>query len=140
MADGPTFIDTNILAYAHDRSETDKQPVAKAVLERLWQDRAGAVSTQVLQELYVVVTRTFNPPMRHVDARELVGIYGQWQLVQIDVPLILAASSLEERHTLSFWDALIVEAARRAGAARLLTEDLQDGREIAGVRITNPFT
>ncbi|HTE69877.1 MAG TPA: hypothetical protein VK942_14135, partial [Actinomycetes bacterium] len=60
-------------------------------------------------------------------------------IVQLDVALILAASQLEERHGLSFWDALIVEAARRSGATRLLTEDLQSGREIGGVRIENPF-
>jgi predicted nucleic acid-binding protein len=134
-----TFVDTNVLAYAHDRSETDKQPVARAHLEALWRDRTGALSTQVLQELYVVATRKLGQPMERATARRLVGLYAEWPVVHVDVPLILAASELEEHHTLSFWDALIVEAARRAGAARLLTEDLQDGREIAGVRITNPF-
>ena len=72
-------------------------------------------------------------------ARELVVLYATWPVVQIDVPLILAASELEERHRLSFWDALVVEAARRVGATRLATEDLQPGRDIAGVRIENPF-
>ena len=98
-----------------------------------------AVSTQVLQEFYVVATRKFDPPMPRRQARDLVDAYSHWQLVQIDVPLILAASQLEERHTLSFWDALIVEAARRAGATRLVTEDLQAGRRLAGVLIDNPF-
>ena len=78
--------------------------------------------------------------MSRREARDLVDAYSHWQLVQIDVPLILAASQLEERHTLSFWDALIVEAARRAGATRLVTEDLQAGRRLAGVLIDNPFT
>jgi predicted nucleic acid-binding protein len=134
-----TFVDTNVLAYAHDRSETGKQPVARALLDGLWRDRAGVLSTQVLQELYVVATRKFDPPMPRVDARELVVLYASWPVVQVDVPLILAASELEERHTLSFWDALVVEAARRAGADRLATEDLQPGRRIAGVTIENPF-
>lgn len=62
-----------------------------------------------------------------------------WPLVQVDLPLILTASRLEERHKLSFWDALVVEAARRAGATRLITEHLQSGRLIGGVRIENPF-
>ena len=139
MADRPTFVDTNILAYAHDRSETYKRPIAQAVLESLWQSRVGAVSTQVLQELYVVVTRKFDPPMCHAAARELVAVYGEWRVVQVDIPLILAASQLQERHGFSFWDALIVEAANRSGAARLLTEDLQHGRKIGGVTIGNPF-
>ncbi|HEV2895424.1 MAG TPA: PIN domain-containing protein [Actinomycetota bacterium] len=135
-----TFVDTNLLAYAHDPLEARKQPIAQALLEALWQDRGGVLSTQVLQELYVVTTRRFNPPMRRPAARELVALYAQWPVVQVDVPLILAASSLEARHTLSFWDALIIEAARRSGATRLLTEDLQSGRRIGGVQIENPFT
>jgi predicted nucleic acid-binding protein len=72
-------------------------------------------------------------------ARELVVLYAAWPVVQVDVPLILAASELEERQTLSFWDALVVEAARRIGATRLATEDLQRGRRIGGVTIQNPF-
>jgi predicted nucleic acid-binding protein len=134
-----SFVDTNVLAYAHDRSEARKQPVAQAQVEALWRHRAGVVSTQVLQELYVVVTRKFDPPLRRPAARELVAVYGEWPVIRVDVPLILAASELEEHHAFSFWDALIVEAARRAGATRLLTEDLQHGRVIGGVRIENPF-
>jgi predicted nucleic acid-binding protein len=136
----PVFVDTNVLVYAHDAAEIERQPVAQHLLADLWRTRAGALSTQVLQEFYVVATRKYDPRMSRRQARELVDAYGQWQLVQIDVALILAASQLEERHTLSFWDALIVEAARRAGATRLVTEDLQAGRRLAGVLIDNPFT
>ena len=139
MAGQLTFVDTNVLAYAHDRSEPARQSVAQAVLEQLWVDRTGVLSTQVLQELYVVATRKLDPPMRRAAARELVALYGEWPVVQVDVALVVSASELEERHTLSFWDALIVEAARRAGATRLLTEDLQHGRRIGGVSIENPF-
>lgn len=137
--DAPMFVDTNVLAYAHDRSEAAKQPVAAALLESLWESRSGALSTQVLQEFYVVVTRKFKPPLGRDRARELVAGYGEWQVVEVDVPMIVASSDLEERHRLSFWDALIIEAARRAGAGRLLSEDLQPGRRIAGVTIENPF-
>jgi predicted nucleic acid-binding protein len=134
-----TFVDTNVLVYAHDRSETRKQPIAQALLEGLWRTRRGVLSTQVLQELYVVTTRKFDPPMRRGAAREIVALYGEWPIVQVDVALILAASKLQERHAFSFWDALVVEAARRCGAARLLTEDLQAGRRIGGISIENPF-
>ena len=134
-----TFIDTNVLAYAHDPSETAKQPVAAALLEALWESRAGVMSTQVLQEFYVVATRKFDPPMARGPARDLVAAYGEWRVVQVDLPMILASSELEERHKLSFWDALIVEAAHRAGAKLLVSEDLQSGRRIGGVRIENPF-
>jgi predicted nucleic acid-binding protein len=134
-----TFVDTNVLAYAHDTSETRKQPLAEALLDALWTGRTGVLSTQILQEFYVVATRKFDPPMRRRAAREIVALYGTWPVVQIDVALILTASQLEERHKLSFWDALVVEAARVAGATRLVTEDLQDGRRIGGVRIEDPF-
>ena len=134
-----TFVDTNVLVYAHDGSETRKQPIAQALLRALWGDRTGVLSTQVLQEFYVVATRKLDPPMRRAAAREIVAVYGEWAAVQVDVALVLAASRLEERHGFSVWDALVVEAARRAGADRLVTEDLQAGRRIAGVSIENPF-
>jgi predicted nucleic acid-binding protein len=138
-AAGRTFVDTNVLLYAHDASETEKQPIARALLEELWADRSGVLSTQVLQEFYVVATRKFDPAMRRSEAREIVALYATWSVVQIDVGLILDATALEERAQLSFWDALIVEAARRAGAMRLVSEDLQDGRLIVGIAIENPF-
>jgi predicted nucleic acid-binding protein len=138
-ADGRTFVDTNILVYAHDASETEKQPIARALLEELWANRLGVVSTQVLQEFYVVATRKFEPPMRRPEARQIVALYATWPVIQIDVGLILDAAVLEERFRLSFWDALIVEAARRAGATQLMSEDFQSGRRIAGIVIENPF-
>ncbi len=134
-----TFVDTNVLVYAHDRSERRRQPIAATLLEELWEGRTGRLSTQVLQECYSVVTRKLDPPMARAEARELVSIYAAWPLVQVDPALILLASRLEEDHQLSFWDALIVEAAIRSGATLLVTEDLQDGQTVGGVRIENPF-
>lgn len=140
IAAGLVFVDTNILGYALDASEPEKQEVAKAVLEDLWLNQAGTLSTQVLQEFYVVATRKFDPPIPRREARDLVSAYAEWRLVHIDRALILNASQIEERHQLSFWDALIVEAARRAGARELISEDLPSGSRIAGVEIRNPFT
>jgi predicted nucleic acid-binding protein len=134
-----SFIDTNVLLYAHDASETAKQPIARALLESLWQQRSGALSTQVLQEFYVVATRKLTRPLARHEARELIELYSAWPLVVIDPTVILAATRIEQDHQLGFWDALIVEAARIAGAERLLTEDLKDGRVVEGVRIENPF-
>jgi predicted nucleic acid-binding protein len=139
VRDDLTFVDTNVLAYAHDKSETRRQPIARALLEALWTSRTGLLSTQILQEFYVVATRKFDPPMSRRAAREIVALYGTWPVVPVDVVLILTASQLEERHKLSFRDALVVEAARVGGATRLVTEDLQDGRRIGGVRIEDPF-
>ena len=134
-----TFVDTNVLLYAHDASETLKQPIARALLERLWSDRSGVLSTQVLQEFYVVATRKFQPPMHRMEARELVALYATWSVRQVDIEMILDAAALEASAQLSFCDALIVEAARRAWAMRLVSEDLQAGRQIAGLAIENPF-
>ena len=87
----------------------------------------------------MVATRTYDPPMSRDLARRLVAHYSSWRVVGVDLPLIVSASELEEVHCLSFWDALVVEAARRAGATRLATEDMQDGREFGDLRIHDPF-
>lgn len=133
------FVDTNVLAYAHDMSDAARQPVATNLLRDLWLTRSGAISTQVLCEFYVVATRKFDPPIPLRTAREIVDAYSAWPTVTVDAALVLAASLLEEKHSLSFWDALIVEAARRAGATLLFTEDLQSGQRIAGITVQNPF-
>lgn len=135
----PTFVDTNVLAYAHDASEQRRQPIAASLISDLWRSREGVLSTQVLTEFYVVATRKFRPPLSRRETRGLVDAYSAWRVVHVDPALIVAASALEEQHSLSFWDALIVEAARRSGAGRLLSEDLRHGRRIAGLVVENPF-
>jgi len=138
-ADRGDLRDTNVLAYAHDLSDSRRRPIAAQLLDDLWRNREGVLSTQVLTEFYAAVTRKFDPAMPRREARALVDAYAAWPVVQVDPTLIVAASALDEQHTLSFWDALIIEAARRAGANRLVSEDLQHGRRIAGLVISNPF-
>lgn len=133
------FVDTNVLAYAHDSSDPRRHAIASSILEELSRTRTGVLSTQVLAELYVVVRQKFDPPTAQREARALVDAYAAWPLVQVDPLPIVVAPALEERHSPSFWDALIIEAARRAGADRLLSEDLQHGRRIAALTIENPF-
>jgi predicted nucleic acid-binding protein len=139
VADELAFVDTNILVYAHDASETTKQPIAQALLEELWADRSGAISTQVLQEFYSVATSRLHPPMTPAAARAVVTAYSAWPVVLIEPVLIVTASRLAEVRQLSFWDALIVEAARAIGADRVLSEDLNAGQDIDGIHIENPF-
>ena len=134
-----TFIDTNVLVYAHDTDAGDRHTAAKAVLAKLWDNRTGSLSTQVLQEFYAVVTRKFKPPMPRAKARAIVAAYGEWCDIATEPQLIVAASRLEEEHTLSFWDALIVQAAIQAGADRLVSEDLQHGRRFGSLTIENPL-
>jgi predicted nucleic acid-binding protein len=137
--DGPTFVDTNVLIYAHDSSEGPKHQVARDLVLGLWDTQEGVLSTQVLQEFYNVTTRKLDPAMTKRDARELVIAYSEWTVVQIDTPMIVAAGELDERESLSFWDALIIEAASRAGVIQLLSEDLPAGRQFNGVRVVDPF-
>jgi predicted nucleic acid-binding protein len=132
-------VDANILLYAIDASEADKQAIALETLDGLWSKRTGTLSTQVLQEFYSVATRKLSPPVSRDDARKVLAAHAAWPVVLVDTTMILAATRIEEEHQLSFWDALILEAARVAGAEHLLTEDLQHGRVIEGVRIVNPF-
>ncbi len=134
-----TFVDTNVLVYAHDTDAGDRHATAKALLAELWDSRSGSLSTQVLQEFYAVVTRKFKPAMPRAKARALVAAYGEWCAVATEPQLIVAASRLEEEHTLSFWDALIVQAAIGVGAERLVSEDLQNGRHFGVLTIENPF-
>ncbi|MCC6808142.1 MAG: PIN domain-containing protein [Deltaproteobacteria bacterium] len=140
MADEPlVFIDTNIIVYAHDRDAGHKRALAKQRLATLLTERRAVVSLQVLQELYVTLTRKLPKALAKDDARELVDGYADLRLVIPDVELLKEAMRLEARWQLSFWDAMIVAAADRAGCATVLSEDLGHGRKIAGVVIENPF-
>ncbi len=135
-----TFVDTNVLLYALDEDQGARYEVAAAIVEGLWESNDGVLSTQVLQELYVNLTRKLRKPMSRPRARAAVERYATWPVHQVTPNDVLAASELEQRHTLAFWDALIVVAAQELGAARILTEDMQHGRTFGGVRIDSPFT
>jgi predicted nucleic acid-binding protein len=133
-----TFVDTSILAHAHDAADQEKHARATALLLDLWADQAGVVSTQVLGELYSVLTRRMG--LAPADAREIVLLYAAWPVIETDVPMLAAAMERHERDQVAWWDALIVEAALRAGATRLATEDFQLGRVFDGrLEVVNPL-
>lgn len=133
------FIDTNILIYAHDSDAGRKRELASVILVELWQSRRGTLSTQVLQEFYVNVTRKIAHPLDREVASEIVERYAAWRPIPGDYELLLSAFQMERRFSLSFWDAMIAAAAVRSGAKTLLTEDLQHGQLLDGIRIENPF-
>jgi predicted nucleic acid-binding protein len=133
-----TFVDTNVLVYAHGVDDEDPRAErARETLSALWKSDSGVLSTQVLQEFYSVATRKLKLAGSH--ARGIVASYHAWCSVSTDTGLIVSASKLEEDHRVSFWDALIIEAALRANATRLLSEDLQHGRKFGDLVIENPF-
>jgi predicted nucleic acid-binding protein len=133
------FFDTNILVYLFDQDAPAKRDRAKALFQQEVEAGRFAASTQVLQEFYVAVTRKLAVPLPATDAEEAVRALADLTIAQIDSPLILNAIDRSRSMQVSFWDALIVEAALSVGATCLLTEDLQHGREVNGLRITNPF-
>ena len=134
-----TFVDTNILVYAHDRDAGERHRIACDALTDLWAGRAGVLSSQVLQEFYNTATRKLRPRMAHAAARRVVVDYSEWCAVTTDPLVIVNGSLLVETHSTSFWDALIIEAAVQSGARYLLSEDLQDGRYFANTQVRNPF-
>jgi predicted nucleic acid-binding protein len=133
------FVDTNILMYAHDASAGVKHDRAKALVEELWRDRTGVVSTQVLQELSVNLRRKTGRPLDAKATREIVSDYLAWQVVVNGGESILDALDLEARHRISFWDALVVQAAQVSGAEVLYSEDLSHGQTYGSVRVINPL-
>lgn len=136
---GKVFVDTNVLIYAHDLDAGSKHTIAAAILKDLWSTRLGMLSTQVLQEFYVNVSRKIPSPLSPAIAREIVRSYCAWPVQVLEPEMILRASEIEERHRLSFWDALIVTAALAGHAGKILSEDLQSGKMIDGILIENPF-
>ncbi len=136
---GRAFVDTNVLVYAHDRGAGEKNARARELVKRLWRERIGVVSTQVLQELYVNVRRKASAPISAPEARALVEDYLAWPLVVNDGATILQAVAIEERFGLSFWDALVVASAQEAGVEILWSEDLNDGQAYGSVVVRNPF-
>jgi len=135
---GRTFVDTNVLIYAHDVDAESKHAIAKNILRELWAARAGVLSMQVLQEFYVNVTRKIRSPLPKESARLVVSSYSIWCVETAPADLSVAFR-FEDESRIGFWDALIVAAAAKSGATRLLSEDLNPGQKFAGLRIENPF-
>lgn len=134
-----TFVDSNVLIYAHDFKATKKNPIAKAALLDLWNEGTGVLSMQVLQEFYVNVTRKIPSPLPKDSARGVVNSYALW-CVETSPAEIAEAFRIEDEAKIGFWDALIVSAAVKSGATRILSEDLNAGQFISGISIENPFS
>jgi predicted nucleic acid-binding protein len=134
------FVDTNILVYALERTDSAKKQAARRLMVDLMAEDRLRVSTQVLQELFVTLTRKVAQPCSAPEALAVLEDLTAWPLTVVDYSAIRAAVELMGQLKLSFWEGLIVVSAARSGASVLYTEDMNDGQEILGVRITNPFT
>jgi len=131
------FLDTNILIYADDAKVLAKQAKAADLIEHHLLMRTGVISIQVLQEYFTAVLRKLN--LDAGLAKRKVAIYGKFHVVEPNVNSLLNAIDLHCIHGVSFWDAMILQSAKEAGSSVLLTEDMQHGQVIDGVRIVNPF-
>ena len=136
---GRIFVDTNILVCAHDEEGAWKRELALGCLAELWESGRGRLSTQVLQEFVVSTTGRIQKPVARSAAREIVRTYASWVQSAITPATVIRASEIGEAWQISFWDGLILAAAEQDGATELLSEDLNSGQVIAGVRIRNPF-
>lgn len=136
---GIEFCDTNVFVYAYDLSAGEKRRIAKDLVERVWTSATGAVSVQVLQELFVSLTRKASPSLQPSVARQIVEDLSTWRVIEPGSHDVLDAIDTCIRWHLSLWDAMILTAARKASAIVLWSEDLKDGESYDGVVVRNPF-
>lgn len=134
---GRVFLDANVLVYAQDAGAAKKQRVSREIIARLSSSADGVISTQVLQEFYVAVTRKLGvPPLA---AKGILKTFAVFETVQVSPALIQEAVDCSILNQLSFWDALILAAAAAAGCGVVMSEDLNPGQVILGVKVQNPF-
>ncbi len=132
-----SFIDTNVLIYAEASDAPVKQRVALDLLKQLYDEALGVLSTQVLQEYCNVALKKLYLPARHVRAQ--LDLYGQFEVILVTPAIIHAALDLHQTRSIAFYDAIIVATAQTAGCDVVLSEDMNTGESLAGVRIVNPF-
>ena len=133
------FVDTNILVYAHDTSSGDKHTISKKMILDLWKSQKGCISTQILQEFYVTITRKVKNPLDKNIASALIYDLGKWTIHRPDIDDILNAITIQEKYKLSIWDSLIINSALYTKCDILLSEDLNNNQLYEGIKLINPF-
>lgn len=137
--EGRQFVDSNILVYAYDAAAGARHEAARTLIETLWSTRRGCLSVQVFQEFYVIVTRKVAAPLSSAEAAAILEELSRWRIHAPAAGDVLEAIRWQERHQLSFWDAMIVYSANALGCTTLWTEDLNAGQQIEGTLIATPF-
>ncbi len=133
------FVDTNVFVYLFDAQDPLRQQRARDVIAELANDKAIVLSSQVLSELYVTVTRKLAAPLAPGQALRALADLAVFPVVAVDADLVQRAASRSANESISHWDALIVESAIEAGADTVYSEDLQAGSSYSGVTIVDPF-
>ena len=133
------FVDTNLFVYAHDKSAGRKRELARGLISGLWESRSGCASVQVLQELFVNLTRKVPKPLSAREAAALIEDLSAWRVHSPGVRDVLYAIELHERMGVSLWDAMILTSARSLDCRILYSEDLNPGQSYDGMLVVNPF-
>jgi predicted nucleic acid-binding protein len=136
---GKIFVDTNVLIYAHDRKAGRKGARALEVIRELWNQQNGVLSTQVLQELYIGLRCKVSDPLSAQEAEQVLFDYFAWEIFTNNRESVIRAAQLETRYKISFWDALILQAAEGSGCTLVCSEGLNSGQLYGAVRVLNPF-
>ena len=134
----PVFVDADVLICAEDGAHPRKQAAALAWMEMLWRERAGRISTEVLNEFYVALSTKHKPPMPQGDARAKLRRYNAWNPWRIDQATVETAWAVEARHGLSYWDCLVIASAQHSGCAVVLSESMEHDARYGAVRVVNP--
>ena len=134
-----TFVDTNILVYAHDVSAGIKHATAKKLIQELWENKTGCLSIQVMQEFYVSVTQKVPNPMDYVHAIGIIRDLKYWKVHEPKIEDVLNAVDIQQRYQISFWDAMILQSALQLECSLLWSEDLNPGQVYESVKLINPF-
>ncbi len=136
---GKVFVDTNILIYAHDLDAGEKYKIANDLVIDLWESRRAVISTQVLLEFYVTLTKKILKPLTGNIAAGIISSYLSWEVIINKPENILLAAEIESHYQISFWDAVIVSAAYEGNVKTIISEDLNHGQYMEGIKIMNPF-
>ena len=134
------FLDTNVLVYAYDTHDRDKQKKAQNLLTEGIEQENMVLSAQVLSEFFNAVTRNIEHPMTADEAQEIIGVVSILPVEEIDLTMVNRAIDTHKTYQISYWDALIIAAAERAESQTILSEDLNEGQTYHGIVVINPFT
>ncbi len=133
------FVDTNILVYAYDTTNTEKHQRALNLISELWDSRLGCLSIQVLQEFYVTLTQKIPNPLKPQDTSQIIEDLGQWRLHKPELNSIVEAIHIQQQNKISFWDAMIICSAKKLGCKIVWTEDLIANQLYEGLKVVNPL-
>ena len=136
---GRVFFDTNVLVYGYDDDNPTKQQIARDLLRRAIRTGQGVLSTQVLGEFFVTVTRKTRQLRSAEETEDIIATLGILPTVEIDLPLVRRAIETHRRYEISYWDSLIIAAAERGDCSKVLSEDMNHGQKYHEVKVENPF-